>query len=106
MALILKEPGYGRDKTEDLLLAGGFRVYYPPNYVKTTQSIRTNQFDNLIEGLKITNINKVVQTDITYLWIKERFYYLVFIIDVYSRLITGYHASCGLEAGQISKRCK
>lgn len=99
MALILKEPGYGRDKTEELLLAGGFRIYYPPNFVKTTHSVRTNRFDNLIEGLTIRNINKVVQTDITYLWIKERFYYLVFIIDVYSRLITGYHASCGLEAG-------
>ena len=99
MALILKEPGYGRDKTEELLLAGGFRVYYPPNFVKTTHSVRTNRFDNLIEGLTIRNINKVVQTDITYLWIKDRFYYLVFIIDVYSRLITGYHASCGLEAG-------
>ena len=29
---------------------------------------------------------------------KDRFYYLVFIIDVYTRVITGYHASCGLEA--------
>ena len=97
MALILKERGYGRDKIEGFLLAGGFRVYYPPNFVKTTHSVRTNQFDNLIEGLTIRGINKVVQTDITYLWIKERFYYLVFIIDVYSRVIIGYHASCGLE---------
>lgn len=99
MALILKEPGYGRDKTEGVLLAGGFRVYYPPNFVRTTHSVRTNRFGNLIEGLTIRNINKVVQTDITYLWIEKRFYYLVFIIDVYSRFITGYHASCGLEAG-------
>src|SRR5687767_13765880 len=29
---------------------------------------------------------------------KERFGYLVFIIDVYSRLIVGYHAGIGLEA--------
>ena len=98
MALILKEPGYGRDKTEELLLASGFRVYYPPNFAKTTHSVRTNRFSNLIEGLTIRNINKVVQTDITYLWVKDRFYYLVFIIDIYSRLIIGYHASCGLEA--------
>ena len=98
IALILKKPGFGRDKTEALLMAAGFRVIYPPNYTKTTHSVRFNQFGNLIEGLVIQDINKVVQTDITYLWVKERFYYLVFMIDVYSRLITGYHASEGLEA--------
>ena len=98
MALILKQPGLGRDKTESLLMACGFRVIYPPNYIKTTHSVRFHKFGNLIEGLAVKGINKVVQTDITYLWVKGRFYYLVFIIDVYSRFITGYHASCSLEA--------
>jgi len=98
MALILKRPGWGRDKTERLLLTAGFRVMYPPNYIKTTRSVRFKRFGNLIEGLIIKDINKVVQTDITYLWVKDRFYYLVFIIDVYSRLITAWHVSNGLEA--------
>jgi len=97
MALILKRPGWGRDKTERLLLAAGFKVRYPPNYIKTTHSVRFKRFGNLIEGLVIRDVNKVVQTDITYLWVKDRFYYLVFIIDVYSRLITGWHASQSLE---------
>jgi len=97
MALILKEPGFGRDKTEAMLMGSGFRVKYPPNYVKTTHSVRLSRFKNLIEGLVIRNINKVVQTDITYLWVKDRFYYLVFIIDVYSRYIVGHHCSCSLE---------
>jgi transposase InsO family protein len=98
MALKLKQPGSGRDKTEALLLRSGFRVIYPPNYIKTTHSVRIRQFGNLIEGLVVTSINKVVQTDITYLWVKDRFYYLVLMIDVYSRVIVGYHVSCGLEA--------
>ena len=98
MALKIKQPGSGRDKTEALLISAGFRVIYPPNYIKTTHSVRFRQFGNLIEGMVLTNINTVVQTDITYLWVKDRFYYLVFIIDVYSRFIIGYHASCGLEA--------
>jgi putative transposase len=98
MALILKQPGCGRDKTEALLLAASFRVIYPPNYIKTTHSVRIHRFGNLIEGLVIKGVNKIVQTDITYLWAKDRFYYLVFIIDVYSRFIIGYHASCSLEA--------
>ncbi len=103
MALVLKQPGCGRDKTEALLLVAGFRIIYPPNYTKTTHSIRLHRFSNLIEGLIIKAINKVVQTDITYLWVKDRFYYLVFIIDVYTRFITGYHASYGLEAEANSK---
>jgi transposase InsO family protein len=97
MALILKQAGLGRDKTETFLLKAGFRIIYPPNYMKTTHSVRFRRFRNLIEGLTIKGINKVIQTDITYLWVKDRFYYLVFIIDVYSRLITGYHASCNME---------
>lgn len=98
MALMIKHRGFGRDKTEALLITSGFRVIYPPNYIKTTQSVRFRRFGNLIEGLVIRSINKVVQSDITYLWVKDRFYYLVFIIDVYSRVITGYHASQGMEA--------
>src|SRR5437660_10309462 len=87
MALKLKDRGFGRDKIEGVLLRSGFRVMQPPNYTKTTQSIRTHRFKNLIEGLRVNGINKVVQTDITYFWMNGRFGYLVFIIDVYSRLI-------------------
>lgn len=97
IALLIKEAGYGRDKTEGLLLKNGYRVLYPPNYIKTTHSVRFSRFKNLIEGRVIKDINKVIQTDITYLWIKDRFYYLVLIIDLYSRYITGYNASCGME---------
>ena len=71
MALKLKQPGSGRDKTEALLLRSGFRVIYPPNYIKTTHSVRIRQFGNLIEGLVVTSINKVVQTD-SYLSVGER----------------------------------
>jgi transposase InsO family protein len=98
MALLLRDRGFGRDKVEALLLSGGFRISYLPNYTKTTRSLTLHRFRNLVEGITISGINKVVQTDITYLWVKNRFYYLVFIIDVYSRLIVGYHASCGMEA--------
>ena len=96
MALKLKDKGFGRDKIEALLLRSGFRIVYPPNYMKTTQSVRIHQFNNLVKGLEIKDINKVVQTDITYFRMNGGFGYLVFIIDVYSRLIVGYHASSRL----------
>ena len=98
MALKLKGQGFGRDKIEAFLLRSGFRIIYPSNYMKTTQSVRTHRFGNLIKGLEIKEINKVVQTDITYFWMNGHFGYLVFIIDVYSRLIVGYHASRQLES--------
>lgn len=106
MALMLKQPGWGRDKTEGLLMASGFRIIYPPNYTKTTHSVNFRQFGNLIEGLVIKSINKVVQTDITYLWVKDRFYYLIFIVDVYSRVIVAYNASEGMEAEANIKALK
>jgi transposase InsO family protein len=46
----------------------------------------------LIEGLTIDNINRVIQSDITYFQILDQWCYLVFIEDVYSRRITGYNA--------------
>ena len=98
IALKLKEKGFGRDKLESLLLSTGFRIIYPPNYTKTTQSTRLYQYDNLIEGLLVNGINQVVQSDITYFWMNGQFAYLVFIIDVYSRLIVGYHAGLNLQA--------
>jgi putative transposase len=97
MALKLKVSGFGRDKLEELFLTSGFRIVFPPNYTKTTQSIGINKYKNLVEGLLVKGINKVVQSDITYFWMNGRFGYLVFIIDVYSRLIVGYHASFGLQ---------
>ena len=98
MALKLRAAGFGRDKVEHLLLTSGFRIVFAPNYTKTTQSVRNNKYINLVEGLVVKDINQVVQTDITYLWMNGRFGYLVFIIDVYSKMIVGYHASFGLEA--------
>jgi len=98
MALDMICKGWGRDKIEVLLLSNGYRICYPPNYMRTTQSQDEMYFPNLIEGLELTNINQVVQTDITYYRAGDKFYYLVFIIDVYSRRIVGYAASKTLEA--------
>ena len=98
MAMDMVCKGWGRDKIENLLLGNGYRLYYPPNYTRTTHSQHELYFPNLIEGLELTNINEVVQTDITYYRVADKFYYLVFIIDIYSRRIVGYAASKTLEA--------
>lgn len=98
MAVELCEPGWGRDKIENMLLDTGYRLRYKRRYQKTTQRQHLYHYPNLIAGLQIDDINQVVQTDITYYLLKDRFYYLTFIIDVYSRCIIGYATSKTLQA--------
>jgi transposase InsO family protein len=98
MAKDLRIEGWGRDKIEQLLLSNGYRLYYAPNYTRTTYSQKEVYYPNLIEGLELNGINQVVQTDITYFKAGGKFYYIVFLIDVYSRRIVGYAVSKTLEA--------
>jgi|SRR5688572_5532091 len=98
MALQLRCCHWGRDKIEDFLLESGYRLEFRRNYTKTTRRQQLYHFPNLIEGLELNDINQVAQTDITYYYVSGRFYYLTFIIDVYSRNITGFAVSKNLEA--------
>lgn len=87
----------GRDRFVDILMDLGYRIKRPKNYTKTTLSV-SSKYENLIRGLLVRHINQVVQTDISYFLIKETYYYLVFIIDVYSKRIVGYQASNHMRA--------
>ena len=90
---LIPDSHLGKHRFEKLLLDSGFRVRHPKNYRRTTYSIQAHYYPNLIKGLVLNGINQLWQTDITYLFLKRRFYYLVFIIDVYSRRILGSSAS-------------
>lgn len=59
--------------------------------VKTTDSTHTRvDFDNLLRGRVIDDINQVWACDITYLRVGARFAYLAILLDVYSRRVFGY----------------
>jgi putative transposase len=88
----------GRDHCERVLLSKGFRVQFPVNYKRTTYSIGRLYHANLIEGLALNELNQVWQSDITYFEVKNKFFYLVFIQDVYSRRIVGWSADESLWA--------
>jgi putative transposase len=89
----------GRDKTEQFLLANGYRLKRKVNFVRTTVRQRIFDFPNLIRGRTVNGINQVWQTDITYFILEDRkVFYLVFIIDVYSRRILGYTAHDHMRA--------
>lgn len=85
----------GRDWTEQVLLSCGYRVKQPPRSFTTPG---TDIRPNLIEGMKITAPNQVWQTDITYVWTGQGWYYVSFVIDVFNRRIVGSHTSRDLSS--------
>lgn len=99
----LKPNWIGRVNGVKLLYSYGFKLQKRVNYKRTTYSV-SSPYHNLIEGMLVTNKNQVWQSDITFIWIGERFYYLVFIIDIYTKKIVGYsvndnmRTACNLKA--------
>lgn len=75
----------------------GYRVKHMRNYVRTTIPAYY-KYPNLIEGMVLWKKNQLWQTDITYYRVGEQYYYIVFIMDVYTRQIIGYQASNHMRA--------
>lgn len=92
----LKPKYMGRDKFCEIFMELGYRVKTLRNYRRTTVPKHLN-YSNLIEGMLVTLPYKVIQSDITYFEVNDKFYYIVFIIDVYSREILGYNVSDSLR---------
>jgi len=90
---VLKPEVIGRDKFEHYMQSQGFGVGRRKSFHRTTDSKGVIRFPNLIDGIKLTYVNQVWVSDITYYQIADKFYYLTFIMDMYSRRILGYSAS-------------
>lgn len=90
--------GIGRDAFINLGLLSGYRLQSYRNPVITTRSIKSNRYKNLLEGFKVTGVNQLWVSDITYYTATERHYYIVLIMDVYSRRIVGYSVSDNMKA--------
>ena len=93
----LRPEGISRERFCAEMTWRGYALPIKRSYVRVTRSA-SYRFPNLIKGLVINGINQVWQSDTTYYRIGERYYYLTFIIDVYSRLIVGYSVSSTLQA--------
>jgi putative transposase len=97
MYYTLRPKFMGRDKFCEIFLDLGYGVKPIRNYMKTT--VRGSlYYPNLITGMRVVRPFQVIQSDITYFGLGHEHYYLVFIIDVYTRLILGYAASDHLRA--------
>lgn len=86
----------GRDKFEELCFSNGYRLERKRSYQRTTNSLGVTRFENHLSDIKLTCVNQALVSDITYYRIGEKFYYLTFIMDLYSRRILGYSASSNL----------
>lgn len=87
----------GRDRFIEVMMSLGYRLSKKRNYMKTTKGTGV-YFPNLIEGKKVGSANEIWQSDITYIRVKDRFYYVVFIVDVYTKKIVGYSLSDHMRA--------
>lgn len=93
---LLNVKGIGRDQFEAYFKSLGLGIERRKNYRITTDSRGVTKFDDLRKGIKLTGINQLWVSDITYFELRGRFYYLTFILDVYSRRIIGHSASRSL----------
>ena len=97
MYYTLRPDWIGRDRFIEIMMDFGYRVKQIKSYTRTTIPV-SYKYPNLIEGMILWNKNQLWQTDITYILVGTNFYYLVFIVDVYTKLILGYQASDHLRA--------
>lgn len=84
----------GINRFERLVSESGLGIERKKLWIKTTNSNHNYfKYSNLTNGLELNWINQLWVSDITY-WVDgQTHYYLLFIMDVYSRRILGYTAS-------------
>lgn len=100
MYYTLKPDFMGRDRFIDVFMDLGFRLKTKKNYKRTTYPASVH-YSNLIKGMEVIAPSIIWQSDITYIYVKqeEKFYYAVFIIDVYTKKIVGHQLSNSMRAG-------
>jgi putative transposase len=95
---ILKPNGLGRDAFISIGFVYGFRLITFRNPIRTTFSSPYSRYKNLLVDKKLDDINQLWTSDITYYSLAGVFYYIVLIMDVYSRKIIGYSVADNMRA--------
>lgn len=96
----------GRDRFFDLLRKNNLLIKPKQRKTITTNSYHHfHKYPNLIKDLKVTRVNQVIVTDITYLYLRESdsFAYLFLVTDLFSRKILGFNVSPNLSAKSAIK---
>ncbi len=93
----MRPSGIGRDKFEEQCMQCGLGVVRPRNWRCTTDSRGVKRFDNKLKDFTPTKPDQAWLSDITYYEINNRFYYLTFIEDLYTRYVKGHSVSSTLR---------
>jgi len=83
----------GRDAFEEFCYQNGFMIKRLKNFRRTTDSSGVIRFDNLTKDLELTAADQLWVSDITYFEVGDRFYYLTFVMDAFTKRILGHSAS-------------
>jgi putative transposase len=95
---MLQPEGIGRDGFIALGLQEGFRLKTIEKQTRTTYSVKSRRYGNLLGNVEFSGINQLWSSDITYLYCLDQFFYIVLIMDVYSRRIIGYHIADNMRS--------
>jgi putative transposase len=87
----------GRDQFERFCMDSGYRIKKLRNFRVTTNSLGVTRFPNLTKDLRVTRVNQVFVSDITYFDLGSETRYLTFIMDIYNREVVGYSESNNLR---------
>lgn len=94
----------GRDALFNLLSSNHMLVRKRIRRIQTTQSHHwLRKYTNLIHGFVPTAPNQLWVSDITYWKINEKYVYISFITDAFSRKVVGFHVAQTLETVETIK---
>lgn len=94
--------GIGRDRFEMFAKDLGYGVKKSSYRPRTTDSSGVKRFENKLQDLNLTQIDQAWSSDITYYWVNDRFYFITFILDCFSRRIVGYSVSGSMLTSDTS----
>lgn len=94
----------GRDALFDLLATNGLLVKKKRRrFVTTFSNHWLRKWPNLIREMKVTGINQLWVSDITYFKVAGEYVYISLITDAYSHKVVGYHLAETLETIETIK---
>jgi putative transposase len=105
LTALLRRAGHevNSKRVRRLMTTMGIHGLLPVRRKRTTDSSHDfPRFPNLVEGLAVVRPDHVWVADITYIRLRRDFVYLAVVMDVYTRLIRGWHLGRDL-AGELTR---
>lgn len=98
----LEVPEIGRDRFEKYFKEIGYGVKRGKSYTRTTDSRGVTKFENLTQDIELKKMDQLWVSDITYFAVGNKFYYLTFILDAFTRRIVGHSVASSLLTEQTT----